>query len=324
MATTSVSVNRLQPRPLPANIACIQPGGGWVVSLERGWRRLRRGWLRTFRPAYVARMKQRRQGECPQCPHDPIDASDRKLYRNVCGYSFGPAEDEVRGRSRLPIAPWGRAEVLVYGGALLGLAGFAGWLWPWAALPPALLAAFAVAFFRDPSRRIPTEPGVIVSPADGTVTDVTELEADDFLGGPAIRIGIYLSVFNVHVNRCPERARVIEVRYRPGRFRDVRHHAAKGDNEQLWTLLESEQPPHFPLVIKQIAGALARRIVCVARPGEVLERGDRIGMIKFGSRTELCLPRTPGLVLTVQPGDRVRGGSSILARYHEMGGEWWR
>src|SRR5260370_42489827 len=126
MAITSTSVSRLQPRRLPANIACIQPGGGWIVSLERAWRWLRRTWLRRIRPAYVAQMKKRPQGACPQCAHDPIDPCDWEFYRNVCGYSFGSAEHAVRGRPWLPIACWGRMDVLVYGGALMCLAAFAG------------------------------------------------------------------------------------------------------------------------------------------------------------------------------------------------------
>jgi phosphatidylserine decarboxylase len=154
-----------------------------------------------------------------------------------------------------------------------------------------------------------------VSPADGVVTDVTRLDHLDDFQGPAVRVGIYLSVFNVHVNRCPEAARVVAVCYRPGRFLNSRHPAAPAVNEQFTTLLEGEAAPHRLLLVKQIAGAFASRVVNVARPGQVLGRGDRIGMIKFGSRTELYLQDDPQLCLLVRPGDRVRGGTSLLARY---------
>jgi phosphatidylserine decarboxylase len=304
----------LQPQPLPADIAGVQPGGGWIVGLELAWGRLRRKWLRTCRPGYVARMRQRRRGDCPGCKHDPVDARDLKFFRNTCGYWFAPEDDPFRWRALLPFARWGWAEILVLGGPAAILALVAAWLWPWAAIPPALWAIFVAAFFRDPPRRIPTEAGALVAPADGIVTDVVEQTWDELLGGPAVRIGIYLSIFDVHVNRSPATARVIEIRYFPGRFRDVRHAAAPRENEQLWTLLECGAPPQMLLVVKQIAGMFARRIVCILRPGEVIGRGDKIGMIKFGSRTELYLPKTPELVVSVRPGDRVRGGSSIVAR----------
>src|SRR5262249_55716505 len=150
---------------------------------------------------------------------------------------------------------------------------------------------------------------------DGTITDVEELEWDDLLAGPALKVGIYLSVFNVHVNRAPAVARVLELRYHPGLFLDVRRGMAPQVNEQLWTLFECEDLPHHRLLVKQVAGAFARRIVCETRPGQVLGRGDKFGMIKFGSRTELYLTRAPGLRVAVRPGDKVRGGSTVLARY---------
>src|SRR5262249_57087450 len=131
-----------------------------------------------------------------------------------------------------------------------------------AAVPPALLALFVVLFFRDPPRRIPDGPGLVVSPADGVVTDVEELSEVPFWDGPALKVGIYLSVFNVHVNRVPETARVIEVRYAPGRFLDTRWPAAARVNEQCWTLFEGEAEPHHLLAVKQIAGTFARRIAC--------------------------------------------------------------
>jgi phosphatidylserine decarboxylase len=285
------------------------------MGLELAWGQLRRWWLRTVRPGYVASMRTRRQGHCPGCVHDIIDARDLKFYRNVCGYWFEPNDDSFHWRSRLPITRMGWGEVLVFAGgpglSALVLAYFA----PLAALAPGLVALFVVMFFRHPPRRVPQGAGVFVSPADGTVTDVEEVEWLEGFEGPALKIGIYLSLFNVHVNRNPETARVIEVAYFPGQFLNTRRRASADVNEQCWTLLECTAPPYHRLLVKQIAGTFARRIVCEARPGEVLARGQPIGMIKFGSRTELYLSREPGLRVTVQPGDQVRGGSSVVARY---------
>jgi len=312
---TRESSARLVPKALPANVRSAQPGGGWVVALELACGRLRRRWLRLVRPGYVARMRAARRGECPGCPHDVIDDRDLKFFRNVCGYHFAPADVPRRWRDRLPLARMGRAEVLLFGGGLLVLAAAVALLTPYAAVPPALLALFVVLFFRDPPRRIPRAPGAVVSPADGVVTDVEELDEVPFWDGPAVKVGIYLSVFDVHLNRVPETARVIEVCYVPGRFLDTRRRAAARVNEQCWTLFEREAPPHHLFAVKQIAGTFARRIVCEARPGEVLARGERFGMIKFGSRTELYLEKAPALRVAVRPGDRVRGGSSVLAQY---------
>jgi phosphatidylserine decarboxylase len=260
-------------------------------------------------------MRAARLGECPGCPHDVIDDRDLKFFRNVCGHHFAPADVPARWLDRLPIARMGRCEVLLYGGGLAALAVAAALLTPLAAVVPALLALFVVAFFRDPPRRAPDGPGLVVSPADGLVTDVEELDEVPFWDGPAVKVGIYLSVFNVHVNRAPETARVIEVRYAPGRLLDTRRPEAALVNEHCWVLFECEKAPHHLVAVKQIAGTFARRIVCEARPGGVLSRGERYGMIKFGSRTELYLFRAPGLRVAVRPGDRVRGGSSVLAQY---------
>jgi phosphatidylserine decarboxylase len=315
MLTDQTVSARRAPKALPENIRSAQPGGGWALWLELAWGRLRRRWLRLAWPAYVARMRAARRGECPGCPHDVIDDRDLKFFRNVCGYHFAAEDTPARWLDRLPIARPGRCEVLVFGGGLCALAVAAAFLAPYAAVVPALLALFVVMFFRDPPRRAPDGPGLVVSPADGVVTDVEELDEAPLGGGPAVKVGIYLSMFNVHVNRAPETARVIEVRYGPGRFLDTARPDAARVNEHCWVLLEREAEPHHLIAVKQIAGTFARRIVCEARPGAALGRGERYGMIKFGSRTELYLAKAPGLRVAVRPGDRVRGGTSVLARY---------
>jgi phosphatidylserine decarboxylase len=170
-------------------------------------------------------------------------------------------------------------------------------------------------FFRDPPRRVPGEPGMLVSPADGKVVEIAKLDHDDFIGGPAVRIGIFLSVFNVHINRAPAKSRVIRMVYHPGLFLNALNPESAIRNEYLWIGLEEEAAPHRRLVVRQIAGLIARRIVCNLRSGEVVTRGQKFGMIKLGSRTELILPDEVGLQVVAQIGDKVQGGSTVLARW---------
>lgn len=220
-------------------------------------------------------------------------------------------------RGRLRVTRMGLVEVLLFGGGLtLIAAGLAIWR-PWAAVPPALLAGFVVWFFRDPNRTIPAGLGLLVSPADGVVTHVEELSKAGVWDGPTIKISIYLSLFSVHLNRVPERARVLEVRHLLGRHLRTRDPRSGEVNEQCRTLWECLDPPYLRFLVKQVAGPFVSSIVCAIRPGAVLSRGERFGMIKFGSRTELYIPRHPGLCLTVRPGDRVRAGTSIVARLSE-------
>ncbi len=136
--------------------------------------------------------------------------------------------------------------------------------------------ALVVYFFRDPPRRMPQEPGLVVSPADGTVAEVTRLERDEFIGGPAVRIGIFLSIFNVHLNRAPLACRVVALRYSPGEFLNALRPESAVRNENMWIGLEEESPPHRRLAVRQISGAIARRIVCDLRPGEVLAAGAKV------------------------------------------------
>jgi phosphatidylserine decarboxylase len=264
-------------------------------------------------------MLERRQGHCPDCTHDVIDARDLKWYRNVCGYHFGPENDPHARRGLLPIVRAGRAELLVFSVlfALLGaaaclLGAYVHSLFFLVLVPVVLLWGFVVSFFRDPERVVPEDPAAVVSPADGTVTHVEEVDEADFPGGRALRVSIFLSVFNVHVNRNPRPGRVTSVRYFPGEFLDARAGECAVRNEQFWTDYE-DGTTGTPVRVKQIAGAIARRIVCWLRPGEEVRAGARFGMIKFGSRTDLLLPVGAGEV-RVKVGDKVRGGSSVLLR----------
>jgi phosphatidylserine decarboxylase len=176
----------------------------------------------------------------------------------------------------------------------------------WAVLP-LLLGAFFLWFFRDPERVVPATPGVIVSPADGKVTEVATVEVN---GVPRKRISIFLSVFDVHVNRSPIAGTITAVEYRKGRFGNAMGAISAEQNEQNIVTVEGEGQT---IVFKQIAGLLARRIVFTKRIGGKVSRGERVGLIKFGSRTDVIFD--PKAALRVNVGDRVRGGASILAEY---------
>jgi phosphatidylserine decarboxylase len=315
-----------------APIHATQPGGGTVMALELAWGRLRRWWLRRFFPGYVQRMQQARQGQCDDCPgrirgcqHDVIDTRDLKYFRNICCYHFAAQDDSFKGRDRLGFARPGLAELLVFsllfGGIALAVS--VGWyfgLTAWIAAPLLLATllcwAEVVWFFRDPERTITTDASALVSPADGTVTDVGDVDAPDFPGGKAFRIGIFLSVFNVHVNRSPRTAKVTRLRYFPGKFANALNMSCADCNEQLWIDME-DTALSMPIRVKQIAGAIARRIVCTLRLGETVQIGERIGMIKFGSRTEIYLPVDVKVNVAVRVGQTVQGGSTILLHFRE-------
>jgi phosphatidylserine decarboxylase len=194
-----------------------------------------------------------------------------------------------------------------YGAGLVLVAMAAGWLasWSWA-VPPLLLAAFFLWFFRDPERTVPHGEGIVVSPADGKVTAVGTGEES---GRQRIRISIFLSVFDVHVNRSPVEGVIESIEYRRGKFHNALNALSADQNEQnIVTVGHGRQT----VVLKQIAGLLARRIVFRPRVGQRVARGERVGLIKFGSRTDLLLP--PDAVVQVKIGEHVSGGSTILAR----------
>ncbi len=165
------------------------------------------------------------------------------------------------------------------------------------------LSAFVAYFFRDPRREVPRDPDAIVSPGDGRVVEVHRDEAG------RTRIAIFLSLFDVHINRAPAAGTVRQVDYRPGRFLPANHGKAGIENERNEMTLETE---HGEIRLAQIAGVIARRIVCWKRAGDRVEAGERIGLIQFGSRLEVVLPA--GIPAGVAVGARVQGGSSILAR----------
>ncbi len=177
--------------------------------------------------------------------------------------------------------------------------------WWWSVLPLGF-AAFFLWFFRDPQREIPKGVGLVVSPADGKVTSVETIRTPD---GERTRISIFLNVFNVHVNRAPVAGVVRGVRYQKGAFVNAMDAASADRNEQNVCVMEAEDG--YEVVFKQIAGLLARRIVFRQAVGDRLERGQRVGLIKFGSRTDLILPVDTDVRVNV--GTVVKGGSTVLA-----------
>lgn len=186
---------------------------------------------------------------------------------------------------------------------LLG-AWYAGW-------PLLILTIFTAFFFRNPDRKTPEGEGLIVSPADGRVLDVAELEENRYTRGPAKRISIFMSIFNVHMNRVPLTGRVKEISYHPGRFFVATRDKASDDNERNVVILNIGGGSAAAVV--QIAGIVARRIVCYLSKGDSVTCGERLGLIRFGSRVELYLP--PDSEITVAKGERIKGGVTVVGRF---------
>ena len=169
------------------------------------------------------------------------------------------------------------------------------------------LAAFVLYFFRDPERLAPADSAAVVSPADGRVLEVVD---EPFDSRPGRRVSIFLSIWDVHVNRAPLAGRIAKVEYRPGRFYAALRARASAENEQNVIHLETRRGE---IVFKQIAGWIARRVLCWKSEGDAVALGERVGMIRFGSRVDLWLPAEAEIM--VRPGEHVKGGSSILARW---------
>jgi phosphatidylserine decarboxylase len=181
------------------------------------------------------------------------------------------------------------------------------------AIFPFAVWVWLMAFFRDPERVMPGDRDTWVSPADGLVSDITEIDNDPLLGGPAVRVGIFLSVFNVHVNRSPCDAKVIKTIYKEGKFINaLKHDDASSQNESNTILLGDDTGKPIA-VVKQIVGLIARRIINTAAEGTTVARGQRIGMIKFGSRTELVIPKWLNPQIQVKVGQKVRGCCDVIA-----------
>ncbi len=178
-----------------------------------------------------------------------------------------------------------------------------------------VLLLFVLMFFRDPRRKSPADANLLLAPADGRVMDIETIEKNEHLQGPAIRIGIFLSIFNAHINRAPCDVTVEQINYTKGKFKDARNPGATKVNESNDLVLIRDSKPTDKIIVRQISGAVARHIICAVRPGQRLSGGQKFGMIKFGSRTELYLPLRDGTKCLVKVGDKVKAGLTAIARY---------
>jgi phosphatidylserine decarboxylase len=243
---------------------------------------------------------------------------------------------------RIPLTKYGWPQVVVFPAALivamaivaLGTIAFLP-VWAVILIETALAAVlvWVLMFFRDPERKSPSEPNLLLAPADGRITDIETVDEDGFIGGPALRIGIFLSIFNVHLNRAPCNARVEEITYKKGKFINAMNSQSGRINESNnLGMVRTDNPAEKPIV-RQVSGAIARRIVCATAEGRELAGGEKFGMIKFGSRTELYVPVSSNLgenepratyeirdtkyeiKCLVQIGDKVKAGLTPLIKY---------
>lgn len=234
---------------------------------------------------------------------------------------------------RIPITKYGLPQALAYPAVLTALMivyGLVfwrafpqsmhtpGWIWLTAVLPEVILLIvliWALSFFRDPHRNVPDDPALLLAPADGVISDIEQVHEPALSDGPVLRISIFLSIFNVHINRMPCAVRVESITYKPGRFLNAMNRQSGQVNESNNLLLERIGQPADRLLVRQISGAIARRIVCSAGQGQTFTAGQQFGMIKFGSRTDLLLPARPNARSLVQVGDKVKAGLTPLVRY---------
>jgi len=179
----------------------------------------------------------------------------------------------------------------------------------------ALFFVWSLIFFRDPDRRSPSDRNLLLAPADGRITDIETINEDNFIGGSALRIGIFMSIFDVHINRAPCDVKIEKSTYRKGKYKNAMSPEAGLVNESNDLGLVREDEPQDKLIVRQISGAIARRIVCKAETGQQLIRGEKFGMIKFGSRTELYVPISESVKCLVKIGDKVKAGLTPIVKY---------
>ena len=228
---------------------------------------------------------------------------------------------------RIPLTKYGWPQVIVIPGALLVAmvvfaVGTRSFLPPWAIIFIEVILAgalvFSLAFFRDPMRRCPSDTSLLLAPADGRITDIETAEDNIFIEGTTLRIGIFLSIFNTHINRMPCNVKVEEIAYKKGKYKNAMNPESARVNESNELSLTRTDNPEDRLVVRQISGAIARRIVCETAAGDKLAAGDKFGMIKYGSRTELYVTVRDSkykIKCLVRKGDKVKAGLTPLARY---------
>ncbi|MHC4641969.1 MAG: phosphatidylserine decarboxylase [Planctomycetota bacterium] len=225
---------------------------------------------------------------------------------------------------RIPLTKYGLPQVVVFPAIVLvamivvSLAGKT-FLPLWAVVLIELLLGsvgiWVLAFFRDPYRKPPSDNNLLLAPADGRVTDIEIVEEDDFIGRETLRIGIFLSIFSTHINRAPCNVKVEKITYRKGKYKNAANPQSGRINESNNLGLIRTDSPQQRLIVRQISGAIARRIVCNVSEGQVLTGGEKFGMIKFGSRTELFVPAGENAKCLVRIGDKVKAGLTPLVKY---------
>jgi phosphatidylserine decarboxylase len=225
---------------------------------------------------------------------------------------------------RISLTKFGLPQVVVYPvlafAAMVVFPRLAGAFLPqWAAFAiKVVLAAvliWVLMFFRDPERQCPSDTNLLLAPADGRTTDIETVEETSFIDGPALRIGIFMSIFNVHINRAPCNVRIEKITYKKGKFLNAMNPQSGQVNESNKLDMVRADNPKDRLIVRQISGAIARRIVCAVAEGHQLSGGQRFGMIKFGSRTELYLPVRENAKCLVKIGDKVKAGLTPLVKY---------
>lgn len=225
---------------------------------------------------------------------------------------------------RIPLTKYGWPQVVIFpAGVLVVMIAILlctiGFLQTWAIISvEALLTAILVwslMFFRDPERRCPSDKNLLLAPADGQVTDIETVGENIFIGGAALRIGIFMSIFNTHINRAPCNVKVEKITYKKGKHKNAMNPQSGRVNESNDLYMVRTDSPQDKLIVRQISGAIARRIVCDKVEGRELTSGQKFGMIKFGSRTELYLPLRENAKCLVQIGDKVKAGLTPLVKY---------
>ena len=204
------------------------------------------------------------------------------------------------------------AGCIIFGSSYLGL---------WAVVSIEVILAvvlvWVLTFFRDPDRRCPMDKNLLLAPADGRITNTEIVKEESFIGGEALRVGIFLSIFDVHINRVPCDVRIEKIHYKQGRYKNAMNPESGRVNEANELYMTRTDSPEERLIVRQISGAIARRIVCSAKEGQILSGGEKFGMIKFGSRTELYVPASANVKCLVGTGDKVRAGVTPLVRYEQ-------
>ena len=227
---------------------------------------------------------------------------------------------------KIPLTKYGVPQVVVYpaiaAAAMAAVAiGAKTLLDAWALVAIELLLGavliWSLSFFRDPDRRCPRDRNLLLAPADGTITDIETVQEHDFIGEKALRIGVFLSIFSTHINRAPCNVKVEKITYKKGKFKNALNPESGRVNESNDLGLVRRDDPTDKLIVRQISGAIARRIVCDTAEGRELAGGEKFGMIKLGSRTELYLPIRDNAKCLVEIGDKVKAGLTVLVRYEQ-------